>query len=220
VLVNVLDGIIRLIHPVMPFVSESLWEALNQVAPERGIGKLILPASHACIAPWPVDAVTQIDTGTEAKIARMQDIVRGIRETRNRYMIDKASLDVAVKCSGLIAADLNPLAAFIKSLGQLNGFDCGPTAVKPAQSGTIIHRDFELYVSLAGLIDVAAEIKRLEKQIADKQKQLTGITTKLGNDNFVRNAPAEVVEQQKIMVSELEQQIKTMKENQTELAAT
>lgn len=220
VLVNVLDGIIRLIHPMMPFVSESLWEALGQVAPKRGIDQLTEATAHACIAAWPAYAETQIDVGTESKIARMQELVKGIRETRNRYLIDKAPLAVTVKCVGPVAAELNALSPFVRSLGQLSEFTCGPDAGKPKQAGTIVAREFEAYVSLEGLIDVAAEVKRLEKQIADKTKQLAALKSKLGNDSFVKNAPAEVVEQQRATAAELEGQIASMEANRMELAAS
>jgi valyl-tRNA synthetase len=72
-------------------------------------------------------------------------------------------------------------------------------------------------VSLAGLIDVASEIKRLEKQLAEKRKHLQGTQAKLGNASFVSKAPLEVVEQQKAMVADLEGQIKVMEENLREL---
>jgi valyl-tRNA synthetase len=214
VLVTCLDGIVRLIHPIMPFVSESLWEALNQAVPTRDVATL------ACHAAWPTYDDAFVDASTESRIARMQELVRGIREIRNRYMIDKATVDVTVKCTEPIAAELNALAPFVKSLGQLGSFDCGPAVAKPRQSGTIVHREFEAYVSLAGLIDVPAELKRLEKQIADKQKQLAGLTAKLGNESFVKNAPAEVVEQQKATAAEIGNQIAAMEANRAELTAS
>ncbi|MFO0936268.1 MAG: valine--tRNA ligase [Gemmataceae bacterium] len=219
VLVNVLDGIVRLIHPMMPFVSESLWEALNQAVPVRGISELKPAVANACIAEWPSYQASQTDVSTEASIARMQELVRGIRETRNRYQIEKATVDVSVKCSVDTAKELNALAAFITSLGQLGQFECGPDCVKPKQAGVIIAKEFEAYVALAGLIDPVAEVARLEKQIADKAKQLSGIKAKLGNESFVRNAPADVVDQQKSMAAELENQIRSMEANRDELKA-
>ena len=71
---------------------------------------------------------------------------------------------------------------------------------KPPQSATHVHPDFEAYVSLAGLIDVAAETKRLEKQLAEKRKHLQATQAKLGNSSFVDKAPAEVVQQQRDLV--------------------
>lgn len=217
VLVNVLDGIIRLIHPVMPFVSESLWEALNQAAPNRGITEVKPSAEHACIAEWPSYPQSQFDASTETGIARMQEVVRGIRETRNRYQIEKANVDVGVKCSSALAAELDPLATFIVSLGQVGKYECGPNVVKPKQAGIIVAKEFEVYVALAGLIDPVAEIVRLEKQIAEKKKQLAAITAKLDNESYVKNAPAEVVEQSKAQATELEKQITSLEANREEL---
>ena len=77
--------------------------------------------------------------------------------------------------------------------------------------------EFEAYVSLAGLIDVAAEIKRLEKQIGEKRKQLDATKAKLANEGFVSRAPAEVVQQQRELVTDLENQIRAMEENLKEL---
>jgi valyl-tRNA synthetase len=219
VLVNVLDGIIRLIHPVMPFVSESLWEALNQAAPNRGITEVKPAVEHACIAAWPNYPQSQFDASTETGIARMQEVVRGIRETRNRYQIEKANVDVGVKCSSALAAELDPLATFIVSLGQVGKYECGPNVVKPKQAGVIVAKEFEVYVAMAGLIDPVAEIARLEKQIAEKKKQLSAITAKLGNESYIKNAPAEVVEQSKAQATELEKQITSLEANREELKA-
>ena len=77
--------------------------------------------------------------------------------------------------------------------------------------------DFEAYVSLRGLIDVAAEIKRLEKQLADKKKHLNGTEAKLKNDSFISKAPPEVVQQQRDLVTDLQGQLCVIEENLREL---
>ena len=77
--------------------------------------------------------------------------------------------------------------------------------------------EFEAYVSLAGLIDVAAEAKRLEKQIAEKQKPLDGTKAKLANEKFVSGAPPEVVQQQRDLVADIEKQIAALEENLKDL---
>ncbi|CAN5315447.1 valine--tRNA ligase [soil metagenome] len=217
VLVNVLDGILRLIQPVMPFVAESLWEALAEVAPSRGIGHLEPAAANACIATWPTYPESQIDVGTETSIARMQELVRGIREIRNRYSIDKDPLAVAVKCDESIAAALKPLTPFINSLGQLKSFDCGPAVTKPKQAGSFVNVEFEAYVALEGLIDPAAEAVRLTKQIAEKVKLRDATMAKLSNESFVARAKEEVVAQQRELVVDLAKQIAAMEANLSEL---
>jgi valyl-tRNA synthetase len=88
---------------------------------------------------------------------------------------------------------------------------------KPAQAAGHVHSEFEAYVSLAGLIDVAAEVKRLEKQLAEKRKHLQGAKAKLENPSFLGKAPAEVVQQQHELVADLESQIKAIEDNLGEL---
>jgi valyl-tRNA synthetase len=218
VLVGVLDGIVRLFQPVMPFLAESLWQALNEVAPTRGLLESKPAEESACNAAWPNHLGVLIDDTTESSIARMQELVRGIREIRNRYLLDKTPLTLHVKCNDVVATELNALAPFVKLLGGLSSFDCGPTTKKPKQSGSIVRPDFEAYIPLAGLIDNAAESKKLEKEIAQKQKLLDATVAKLGNESFVKGAPPEVVEQQRNSVVELESQLTVMRTNLAELS--
>lgn len=218
VLAGVLDGILRLVHPVMPFVSESLWQALNETAPERGLPAPAKTEESAAIAAWPSYPDAWISADVEARFARMQELVRGVREIRNRYQVDdKTRLDVAVKCSDAVAAEFNALAAFIGPLAGIATLTAGPGTTKPKQAGGLVKPDFEAYVSLAGLIDVAAEAKRLEKQIGDKRKSLEGTKAKLSNEKFVNSAPPEVVQQQRDQLADIEKQIATLEENLKDL---
>ncbi len=218
VLAGVLDGILRLVQPVMPFVAESLWQALNETAPERGLPAPAKAEESVCIARWPSYPESWISAEVEARFARMQDLVKSVREVRNRYQVDdKTRLDVSVKCSETVAAEFNALATFIGPLAGIATLTAGPTATKPKQAGGIVRPEFEAYVSLAGLIDVAAEIKRLEKQIGDKRKSLDGTKAKLANEKFVAGAPPEVVQQQRDLVIDVEKQIAAMEENLKDL---
>lgn len=218
VLAGVLDGILRLVHPVMPFVSESLWEALGQAALQRGLPVPTPAEEAACIARWPNYSNEWINPEVEARFARMQQLVRGVREIRNRYQVDdKTKLEVRVKCPEAVAADFNALAAFIGPLAGIATLTAGPNTPKPKQSGTLISAEFEAYVPLAGLIDPVAEAKRLEKQLADKRKALENAKNKLRNEKFIANAPAEVVQQQRDLVAEIEKQMTTLEENLKDL---
>jgi valyl-tRNA synthetase len=218
VLIGVLDAMVRLIQPVMPFLAESIWQAMNEAAPERGLPTPVKGAASVCIAPWPTCPAEWRDAATETSIGRMQDLVRGVREVRNRYMVDsKTELTVNVRGSEKVAAEFKALEAFIRQLAGVGSFTAGPNATKPAQAASVMHGEFEAYVSLAGLIDVPKEIQRLEKQLGEKQKQLAGTQAKLGNAGFVERAPAEVVQQQRELVTELEQQIKAIGANLHEL---
>jgi valyl-tRNA synthetase len=204
----------------MPFVAESLWEALNEAAPERGLVTTARAEANVCVAAWPSYPAAWADAGVEARFARMQELVRGVREVRNRYQVDdKTRLDVSVKAAEPVAADFTALAAFIGPLAGIATFTASPAVTKPKQAGSVVRPEFEAFVHLAGLIDPAAEAKRTEKQIADKRKQLDGVRAKLGNEKFVSGAPAEVVEQQKALAADLEAQVATLEENLRDLLA-
>jgi valyl-tRNA synthetase len=218
VLAGVLDAVLRLAHPVMPFVTESIWQALGEAAFERGLPAPEPSAESVMIAPWPAFPPQWQDRAMEERIRRMQDLVRGVREIRNRYMVDpKKPLDVFVRCGEKVAADFGQLRPFILQLAGVGKLEHGPDVVKPPQSAGYVHPDFEAYVSLRGLIDVAAEIKRLDKQLAEKRKHLQGTRAKLDNPKFVENAPREVVEQQRALVAELENQVGALEASLTDL---
>jgi valyl-tRNA synthetase len=116
-----------------------------------------------------------------------------------------------------VAADFQALTPFIAQLAGVSRLECGPSVRKPPQSATHVHPDLEAYISLRGLIDPVAETKRLQTQLAEKQKHLQSTRAKLGNPNFVDKAPANVVQQQKDQVADLEKQIEVIEANLREL---
>jgi valyl-tRNA synthetase len=218
VLVGVLDAILRLVHPIMPFVAESIWQALADGAFERGLPAPEPSAESVAIAPWPDFPASMQDPDIEHRMGRMQDLVRAVREIRNRYQVDpRTPLDVSIRCSAHVAADFQALAQFIITLAGVGQFRCGPDVTKPPQSAGFVHPEFQAYVSLQGLIDVPAEIKRLEKQLLDKRKHLQALQAKLDNPNFVAKAPADVVQQQHDQVAEIQSQIQVIENNLRDL---
>jgi valyl-tRNA synthetase len=217
VLVGVFDGILRLVHPIMPFVAESIWQALNETAFERGLPAPEPAAESVVIAPWPSLPESWQDAAMETRIGRMQGLIRAVREVRNRYNL-KTTLDVFVRCSQTIAEDFRALKPFISTLASGGRLECGPQTAKPRQAATHVTPEFEVYVSLAGLIDAAAEKARLEKQKAEKLKHLQAAQAKLGNASFVERAPADVVQQQRDLVADLQAQIQAIEANLKELS--
>jgi valyl-tRNA synthetase len=125
----------------------------------------------------------------------------------------KTALDVHIRCDAPVALDFAMLTPFIGMLAGLGKLECGPAVTKPPQSASHVHPEFEAYVSLRGLIDVPAEIKRLEKQLAEKRKHLQSALAKLDNKNFTDKAPPEVVQQQRDLVTDLQKQIQVMEDN-------
>jgi valyl-tRNA synthetase len=210
--------ILRLVHPIMPFVAESIWQALAEAAFERGLPTPEPASESIVIAPWPELPASWKDSAMEQRIARMQELVRFVRELRNRYQLDnKLALEVSVRCDETVATDFQLLSAFIKPLAGVGQLSCGPGRQKPTQSAGHIDPAFEAYVSLRGLIDIDAEKKRLQKSLAEKTKQLQSALAKLSNSSFVDKAPTEVVQQQKDLVNNLKEQIKILESNLKEL---
>ncbi|HQR09588.1 MAG TPA: valine--tRNA ligase, partial [Gemmatales bacterium] len=168
-LAGVLDTILRLLHPMMPFVTEMIWQSLNNIYPQRalpaGEGEISSCPESIMIAEWPSRLHMWRDVNREAQIARMQDLIKAIRNTRNEYRVDeKATVTVSVKCTEAVAKELESLKPFIHSLAKVGELHLGNNVERPTQAGVTTHADFTAYVHLAGLIDVPAEIKRMEKQ--------------------------------------------------------
>jgi len=218
VLLGVLDGILRLVHPIMPFVTESIWQVLNEAAFERGLPSPEPAAESVCIAPWPAYPEEWQDAAMETRMARMQELVGTVRETRNRYGIEpRTPLEVTVKCGEAVARDFCQLEPFIKHLAGIGALHIGPDVPKPAQAATQVYGEFQAFVSLAGLIDVEAEIARLEKQKAERERALLAARAKLANPGFVEKAKPEAVQAERERVAELEKQLETIVENLRDL---
>jgi valyl-tRNA synthetase len=217
-LVGVLDAILRLIHPVMPFVTESIWQALNEAAFERGLPTPDPSADSVMIAPWPKFPEAWHDPAMEQRISRTQDLVRAVREIRNNFMVnDREQVQISVRCAAGMAADFQALRPFIGQLAGVGTLECGPDVAKPRQAASKVMGGFDLYVSLAGLIDVAKEKSRLEKQLGEKRKLVQTKQAKLSNESFVSRAPAEVVQQEREAVDTLQCEITTLEENLRDL---
>jgi valyl-tRNA synthetase len=218
VLAGVLDGILRLVHPFMPFVAESIWQALGEAASTRGLPAPAPAAASVVIASWPSYPAAWRDEAMEARLLRMQDLVRMVREIRNRYMVDpKTPVNASVRCGRAVAEDFRLLAPFITQLATVGKLEYGPDVTKPKQAATQVHADFEVYVSLEGLIDVAKETERLEKQQTEKTRALQAIRGKLANTNFVDRAPPDIVQQARDQVAELEGQLRIIEETLKDL---
>ncbi len=213
ILITVLDGLVRLIHPVMPFLAESLWQALNSALPTRaGITGLMVTTS-VVKAQWPSYSKTWINLGVERSIARIQSIIRAVREVRNRYQIDnRTPLSVVIRCGLDASVEVTDLSTFLTDLAGAQMEGLGPKVVKPACAASIMLGDMELFINLQGLIDPQVELVRTEKAIQEKQKQVATLQTRLANADFVGKAPKELVETQKQQVVDWQAQLISLEE--------
>jgi valyl-tRNA synthetase len=208
VLAGVLDGICRLLHPIVPFLTESIWQALGEVASCRGLPELSKAAESVCIAPWPIYPETWFDPEAESVVAQWQEKIAAIRTLRaERKVNEKAKIRPIILADGPVAAILKSGESFIKALTNSETLTIASQADRPRECAVTVLGDAEILLPLEGLIDKPAELARLRKSLTDLEKQRSATESKLGNEGFTSRAPAEVVEKLKAKLSELVAQI-------------
>ena len=194
VLATVLDALLKLLHPVMPFVTETLWKALTG-------------EESVVIAAWPQSSGITLDTVAAQRIDDMQKLVTEVR----RFRSDQGLADrqkVPARLSRVTEADLLTQVPAVTALAWLTGAGDGfaPTASIEVRlsGGTVL-----VEVDTSGTVDVAAERRRLEKDLAVAQKEMAGTTAKLGNEAFVAKAPDAVIakEREKLNAATLLSQV-------------
>jgi valyl-tRNA synthetase len=228
VLAHALDVLMRLLHPMMPFLTEEVWQLLGQVAPERGVGSSSpssgpshqgrgdsKAAESVCIAAWPVADTSRQNATIEEQFTDFQAVLGAVREIRQRQNIPpREELSFTVRCDTHAAELLGPLQPYFTQMARATATELGPNAAVPhiAASVTLAgrHGSIDVHVDLSRFLDVDAERKRLEKERDNLDKQLAAIESKLNNKNFVDRAPAEVVQQQRDKLVELKNQLSSV----------
>jgi valyl-tRNA synthetase len=208
VLVHVLDNLLRLLHPIVPFVTEEVWQQLAKYAPVRGLDDPQPAAESIMIADWPVANTRREDATIEEQFARFQDVLRGLREIRSRQNVpQKKEIHFSVRCQSHDADLLTPMAAYFESLAGATATAWGADVEPPELSANFSLPGIEVYVDLADLIDVEAEKAKQEKEIANLQGMIAGKQGKLSNASFVDRAPADVVQRERDSLAQLEKQL-------------
>ncbi len=193
VLVQVLDTALRLLHPYMPFVTEEIWQYL----PHEG--------ETLMLARWPEVNAALIDDQTEGEMAFLMDLVRGIRTVRSDYRVDPARRIAVQVVSSSGAALIRQYAFLFNRLCNVSQLDLlEPPAPAPAESASVVVSDTVVYLPLAGMVDIAAERERLQKEQAALTQQIARTQGMLTNEQFVSRAPAEVVERERARLADAE----------------
>ncbi len=193
ILGHVLDVLLRLLHPVMPFVTDELWGALTGregTAPaDRVDAASFEDIDSIMVASWPTSDPTLVDDPAEAEIAALQRVVTEVRRFRSDQGL-KPGQRVAARLSGLEAAGIGGHQALIRSLARLTqpAEDFQPTA-----SLTVSGAGVGVELDTRGSIDVTAERTRLDKDLTAARKEAEGCTRKLANEAFLAKAPEPVV---------------------------
>jgi valyl-tRNA synthetase len=172
VLAHTLDALLRLLHPMIPFLTEDVWQRLGQVAPERGIDAVAEAAESIMRAPWPEVDLARQDAEIEAQFARFQEVLRAVRDIRARQGVPpKTTISFSVRCEAEVAELLNPMEPYFASMANARAVAFGPEVAAPPLSAHVTLSGMDVYVDLAELIDVPAEIAR-KKQEGGKAHRL------------------------------------------------
>ncbi|MBW3659152.1 MAG: class I tRNA ligase family protein, partial [Actinobacteria bacterium] len=186
VLAVVLDDLLRLLQPLMPFVTETLWRALTGAAGGR---------ESLMAASWPT-ARTERDEDAEAAFALVQDLVTEVRKFRSQNDVAPSKrFELAVQTTQRDA--LEPHVPLVLALAGLESVSFVDQPVDEPGTSRIVFSAGECFVDLTGLIDVDAELARLDKEVAKAREDLQRVEGKLGNATFVDRAPEEVVQKER-----------------------
>jgi valyl-tRNA synthetase len=205
VLAHVLDTLARLLHPMIPFLSEEIWQQLAQVAPARGLSSPEPAAESIMIARWPRVDTTFQDWRIEARFARFQEVLEGLRKVRSQHNIaPKTPMRFAVRCDRATAELLQPMEPYFSSMAGATATAWDAALALPANSASFVAANAEVFVDLAEHLDIPAEIARKTKELSRLESAITGKQSQLANANFVQRAPAAVIEKERASLAQLE----------------
>lgn len=202
VLAEVLTGAMKLLHPFMPFITEEIFQCL----PHEG--------ETIMLAQWPVADKEKIDEDAEKLMGAIMETIGAIRNMRAEVnAVPSKKVPAILLVDDTLRKGMEENAAYIHLLGGVDDLKLLPlTAEKPANAMTTVVSGVEVYLPLAGLIDVEKETARLTKEVADLDKELARVNGKLNNQGFLAKAPQDVVDKEKAKATEFETKKKAIVE--------
>ncbi|QIC67869.1 valine--tRNA ligase [Acinetobacter schindleri] len=213
VLLSVMEASLRLAHPLMPYLTEEIWQTL---APKLNIvGETIM------LAQYPVADQALINEQAEADMQWLQGLIGAVRNIRGEMGLGNARL-LPVLLQNTTEAEKAQIARIeplFKALAKVESITFLADAEQPPLSSSSVVGHVSVFVPMKGLIDPKAELGRLQKDLDKVQKQHEQIATKLGNEGFVAKAPAAVVEGEKVKLAEFADQLAKIKANMEQIAA-
>jgi valyl-tRNA synthetase len=204
-LVFVLNTALRLLHPIMPFVTEKIYQDLPG---EKD-------SEYLMMAQWP-DAellAGYIDKEADRAINMVTSAVSGVRSIRARYGISpKVGLEIIVSAENEEALQLfNDQSALIGALASVEVKQSGVAGEKPRESAMVIAGDVEVFVLLSGLVDFEVERKRIEKEIASLEKDQAKFQKKLSNPGFLAKAAQEIIDKDTAKLSDITDRLEKLR---------
>ncbi|NRA70014.1 MAG: valine--tRNA ligase [Gammaproteobacteria bacterium] len=212
-LIEVLETTLRLLHPLMPYITEEIWQ---RVGPLAGIdGDTIM------VQPFPIANPALEDANALNDLEWMKDFIVGIRNIRGEMDISPSKpLNVLLKnTSDEDKRRINDNEAFLKALAKLETITQLSDDEQAPASATAIVGTMEILIPMAGLIDKDAELTRIAKALVKVEKDLARTSGKLSNERFVSKAPADVIEKERAKMTEMEATVAKLKEQQATIEA-
>jgi valyl-tRNA synthetase len=195
-LVRVLETILRLTHPLMPFITEEIWQRVKPLAGVEG--------EFLMLARFPEPDLSRVDADAATEVAWIQQVIAGLRNIRGELGISpgKPLPLLVTNASTEDAARLNRQAALLRFVGRLESISVIASEAELPPVSTALVGNMTLGVPLAGLIDVASEVARLDKEIARLAQEVARVEAKLSNESFVARAPADVVAKEREKIAD------------------
>ncbi|MEK4700596.1 valine--tRNA ligase [Solibacillus sp. FSL R7-0668] len=209
VLAHVLDNTMRLLHPLMPFVTEEIWQHL----PHEG--------ESITVAAWPTVNPAFDFKAESTDMQLLMDIIRSVRNIRaevNTPMSKKVAMTISAK-EASIAAVLEANKGYIEKFCNPDGLTIGDGIEAPAQAMSAVVSGAEIFMPLAGLINIEEEIARLEKELEKWAKEVKLVSGKLANERFVSKAPEALVAAEREKLADYEEKFATVEKRIAELKA-
>ncbi len=186
--VHVFESALALLHPLIPFVTEELWQNLPVKKKSESL----------CVRKYPAEADGILDKDAEQKMGFIIDAVTGIRNIRGELNLSPAlELRALIKTQDSVENILNENSSYISHLAKTGSIEIGRDIKKPEDAAVSVKPAMEIFVPLKGLFDVNAEIKRLNKEIDKIKESISLVQKKLENKDFLNKAPQLVIEENK-----------------------
>jgi valyl-tRNA synthetase len=205
---RVLDGILRLLHPFMPFVTEELWQAI----PHDG--------ETLALAAWPKAKKAWFDADAEREVGFLQGIVVAVRNLRVESKIAPGKLVPVVVRGDRAQLDLlDRLASQVKPLAKIEHLQLSRDGARPPVAAHAVVQGAEVFLPLEGLVDLDEERARLAREAQKLLADLEGVKKKLRNQDFLRKAKPEIVQRENERLGQLEETLDKLKRAQQSLSA-
>ena len=211
VLAAVLDGSLRLLHPMIPFITETIWWRLNDVRPQRGLpARLECPPSPRLIkAAWP--KVGDVAEAAEALFPKLQEIIGAIRNLRNGYKADpKKRVTVSISASSDAARTIESNREIVELLAICTLGQVTPNLAAPAKAARATAAGCEIFVE--GLVDEGADQERKTKRREELIKSISAMTGRLANPSYTAKAPPHLVKQTQDQLADLQNELRKLDE--------